>query len=177
MDCLIWIKPVARAGPLRSAILQLRNSQGLTVKTIRSFLPADAVVQLVIRLALLALLIIWTFLIIKPFIPILTWAAVLAVAFYPLFSWLAKLLGGSPRTAAVILTVVMLGIVIGPAAWLGLSAVDGISDIAKQISSGDLALRAAPEQIKDWPLIGPQLYDFWNLAYTNIRAVLKEVTP
>jgi len=147
------------------------------VKTFRSFLPADAVVQLVIRLALLAMLIIWTFLIIKPFIPILTWSAVLAVAFYPAFSWLAKLLGGRPRTAAVILTVVMLGIVIGPAAWLGLSAVDGISDIARQISAGDLALHAAPEQIKSWPLIGPQLYDFWNLAYTNIRAVLKEVTP
>jgi predicted PurR-regulated permease PerM len=147
------------------------------VKTVRSFLPADAVVQLVIRLALLALLIIWTFLIIKPFIPILTWAAVLAVAFYPLFSWLAKLLGGSPRTAAAILTVVMLGIVIGPAAWLGLSAVEGIKNIAGQITSGDLALQAAPERIKDWWLIGPQLYDLWNLAYTNIRAVLKEVTP
>lgn len=147
------------------------------MKTVRQFLPADAVVQLVIRLGLLALLIIWTFLIIKPFVPILTWSAVLAVAFYPVFSWLAKCLGGSPRIAAAILTVVMLGIVIGPAAWLGLSAVDGIRDIASQISTGDLALRAAPEQIKSWPLIGPHLYDFWNLAYTNVRAVLREVTP
>lgn len=147
------------------------------MKTLRQFLPADAVVQLVIRLALLAMLIIWTFLIIKPFIPILTWSAVLAVAFYPVFSWLTKLLGGSPRTAATILTVVMLGIVIGPAAWLGLSAVDGIRSIASQIGTGDLALQAAPEQIKSWPLIGPQLYDFWNLAYTNVRAVLREVTP
>ncbi|WP_234683015.1 AI-2E family transporter [Bradyrhizobium monzae] len=130
-----------------------------------------------IRLGLLALLVLWTFLIIKPFIPILTWSAVLAVAFYPAFSWLAKLLGGSPRTAATILTLVMLGIVIGPAAWLGLSAVDGIREIASQIGTGDLALQSAPEQVKNWPLIGPQLYDFWNLAYTNIRAVLREVTP
>ncbi|MGY4504938.1 putative PurR-regulated permease PerM [Bradyrhizobium sp. GM24.11] len=59
------------------------------MKTLRQFLPADAVVQLVIRLGLLALLITWTFLIIKPFVPILTWSAVLAVAFYPVFSWLA----------------------------------------------------------------------------------------
>lgn len=147
------------------------------MKTLRQFLPADAVVQLVIRLALLAMLILWTFLIIKPFIPILTWSAVLAVAFYPVFSWLAKLLGGSPRTAATILTLVMLGIVIGPAAWLGLSAVDGIREIASQIGTGDLALTAAPEQIKSWPLIGPQLYDLWTLAYTNVRAVLREVTP
>ncbi|OKO84363.1 AI-2E family transporter [Bradyrhizobium sp. AS23.2] len=147
------------------------------MKTLRHLLSTDDVVQFVIRLGLLALLILWTFLIIEPFVPILTWSAVLAVAFYPVFSWLAKRLGGRPRAAATILTLIMLGIVIGPAAWLGLSAVEGIKDIASQISAGDLALQAAPEQIKGWPLIGPQLYDLWNLAYTNVRAVLREVTP
>ena len=147
------------------------------MKTIRQVLTTDGVIQLVIRLGLLGLLVVWTFLIIKPFVPILTWSAVLAVAFYPAFSWLAKRLGGRPRTAAAILTLVMLGIVIGPAAWLGLSAVEGIKDLASQIGTGDLVLQAAPEQIKSWPLVGPQLYDLWNLAYTNIRAVLREVAP
>ncbi|UFW52676.1 MULTISPECIES: AI-2E family transporter [Bradyrhizobium] len=135
------------------------------------------VIQLVIRLGLLALLIIWTFLIIKPFVPILTWSAVLAVAFYPAFSWLARCLGGRPRTAAALLTLVTLGIVIGPAAWLGFGAVEAIKDIAGQIGSGELRLHAAPEQIKGWPLVGPQLYEFWNLASTNIRTVLREVAP
>jgi predicted PurR-regulated permease PerM len=135
------------------------------------------VIQLVIRLGLLALLIVWTLLIIRPFVTILTWSAVLAVAFYPAFGWLAKLLGGRPRTAAAILTLVMLGIVIGPAAWLGLGAVEGIREIAGQIGTGDLVLQAAPERIKDWPLIGPYLYDLWNLAYTNVRAVLREAAP
>ncbi|WP_441235156.1 AI-2E family transporter [Bradyrhizobium sp. 930_D9_N1_4] len=147
------------------------------MKTLRQLLSTDDVVQLVIRLGLLALLIIWTFLIIKPFVPILTWSAVLAVAFYPAFSWLAKCLGGRPRTAATILTLITLGIVIGPAAWLGVSAVEGIRDLAGQIGTGDLVLQAAPEQIKSWPLVGPQLHDLWNLAYTNIRAVLREITP
>jgi len=143
----------------------------------RDLFSAEGIVQLLIRLALLALLIVWTFIIIRPFVPILTWSAVLAVAFYPAFGWLAKRLGGRPRIAAAILTLITLGIVLGPAAWLGLSAVEGVRDLASQIGSGDLALQAAPEQIKSWPLIGPQLYDFWNLAYTNIRAVLREVAP
>ena len=147
------------------------------LQTLRQHLFVDGAIQLLIRLGLLGLLIVWAFLIIRPFVPILTWSAVLAVAFYPAFSWLAKRLGGRPRTAAAILTLVTLGIVIGPATWLGLSAVEGISDLASQISTGDLALQAAPEQIKSWPLIGPQLYDLWNLAYTNIRAVLREVAP
>jgi predicted PurR-regulated permease PerM len=148
-----------------------------TLQTLRQLLFIDGAIQLVIRLGLLGLLIVWTFLIIRPFVPILTWSAVLAVAFYPAFSWLAERLGGRPRTAAAILTLITLSVVLGPAAWLGLSAVDGIRDLASQISTGDLALKAAPEQIKSWPLVGPQLYDLWNLAYTNIRAVLREVAP
>jgi len=147
------------------------------LKTLRQLLSTDDVVQLVIRLALLGLLILWTFLIIRPFVPILTWSAVLAVAFYPVFAWLAQRLGDRPRIASAVLTLVTLGIVIGPAAWLGLSAVEGLRDLAGQIGSGDLVLQAAPEQIRDWPLIGPQLYAFWDEAYTNIRAALREVAP
>jgi predicted PurR-regulated permease PerM len=147
------------------------------LRTLRQLLSADEIVQLVIRLGLLGLLILWAFLIIRPFVPILTWSAVLAVAFYPVFAWLAKRLGGRPRSASAVLTLVTLGIVIGPAAWLGLSAVEGIKDLAGQIGTGDLALQAAPERIKSWPLVGPQLYELWNQAYTNIRAVLREVTP
>ncbi|MGY8630896.1 AI-2E family transporter [Bradyrhizobium sp. 14AA] len=147
------------------------------MKTLRQLLSTDEIVQLVIRLGLLALLILWTFLIIRPFVPILTWSAVLAVAFYPVFSWLAKCLGGSPRTSAALLTLVMLGVVIGPAAWLGLSAVEGIKDLADQLGSGELVLQAAPERIKDWPLVGPQLHELWNQAYSNIRAAVREVAP
>jgi len=147
------------------------------LKTLRQLLSAEDIIQFVIRLGLLALLIIWTFVIIRPFVPILTWSAVLAVAFYPAFSWLAKILGGRPRTAAAILTLITLGIVIGPATWLGLSAVEGVRELASQLGTGDLVLQSAPEQIKTWPLIGPQLYDLWNQAYTNVRAVLREVAP
>ncbi|MDF0517549.1 AI-2E family transporter [Bradyrhizobium yuanmingense] len=147
------------------------------MKTLRQLLSAEDAVQFLVRLALLGLLIFWTFLVIRPFVPILSWSAVLAVAFHPAFAWLAQRLGGRPRTASAILTLITLGIVIGPAAWLGLSAVEGIRDLAGQIGSGDLAVQAAPEQIRSWPLIGPQLYAIWNEAYTNIRAALREVAP
>ncbi|MCP3470778.1 AI-2E family transporter [Bradyrhizobium sp. CCGUVB1N3] len=147
------------------------------MKTLRQLLSAEDIIQLLIRLGLLALLIIWTFVIIRPFVSILTWSAVLAVAFYPAFSWLAKMLGGRPRTAAAILTLIALGIVVGPAAWLGVSAVEGVKDLASQLGTGDVVLQPAPERVKSWPLIGPQLYELWNQAYTNVRAVLREIAP
>jgi len=147
------------------------------LKTLRQLLFGEEVIQLAIRLGLLALLVIWTFVLIRPFVPILVWSAVLAVAIYPVFTWLANFLGGRPRTAAAILTMISLGIVIGPATWLGLSAVDGVKELAGELSAGDLVVPSPPEKIKDWPLIGPQLYEFWNQASSNIRAVLREVAP
>lgn len=147
------------------------------MRTIRQLLSGDDVIQLVVRLALLALLVIWTFIVIRPFIPILAWSAVLAVAFYPVFNWLAKLLGRRPRTAAAILTIVNLGIIIGPATWLGVSAVDGVRQLAGELSAGDLVIPSPPEQIKEWRLVGPQLYELWSHASSNIRAVLREVAP
>ena len=147
------------------------------MKTLRQLLSADGVAHLLIRLGLLGLLIFWTFLIIRPFVPILAWSAVLAVAFRPLFASLTRCLGSRPYAASAVLTAITLGVIIGPAAWLGLSAVEGLKDLADQIGSGDFVLQAAPEQIRNWPLIGPQLYDLWNQAYANARAVLRDVMP
>lgn len=134
-------------------------------------------IQLVIRLGLLALLIVWTFILIRPFVPILAWAVVLAVALNPVFILLAKILGGRPWLAAVILTLINLAILIGPATWLGLGAVEGIKDIAGQLNAGELVVPSPQQAIKTWPLVGPQLYELWDQASTNIRSVLREVVP
>lgn len=147
------------------------------MRTFRQLLSGDDIIQLAVRLGLLALLVYWSFILIQPFVPILAWSVVLAVAFYPLFSWLAKWLGGRPKLAATILTIVNLCIVIGPAAWLGVGAVEGLKDLATRLNEGDLVFPSPPEQIKEWALIGPQLYDLWDQASTNLRTVLGELAP
>lgn len=147
------------------------------MKTIRQLGSGEDLIQLAIRLGLLAFLIYWTFVLTRPFVPILAWSIVLAVALYPVFHLLSRLLGGRPRLAAVILTVINLMIVIGPATWLGLSAVEGVKEVAARLSAGNLMVPSPSEGVKDWPLIGPQLYELWNQASNNIRMVLREVAP
>ena len=134
-------------------------------------------VQLLIRLGLLGLLIFWTFVLMRPFVPILAWAFVLAAALNPAFVLLAKILGGRPKLAAAALTLINLAIVIGPAAWLGLSALDGLKDFAGRLTTGDLVLPSPPQALKSWPLIGSQLYELWDQATTNLRSVLHQVAP
>ncbi|HET9538484.1 MAG TPA: AI-2E family transporter [Mesorhizobium sp.] len=147
------------------------------MKTSRQLRSGEDLIQLAIRLGLLAFLIYWTFVLIRPFVPILAWSIVLAVALYPVFNLLSRLLGGRPRLAAAILTVINLGIVIGPATWLGLSAVEGVKDFAANLSAGNLMVPSPPDGVKNWPLIGPQLFELWNQASNNIRAALREVAP
>lgn len=147
------------------------------MRTLRQLLSGDEIIQLVIRLGLLAVLIFWTLVLIRPFVPILAWSVVLAVALNPVFQRLAKVLGGRPKLAATILTVISLAIVIGPATWIGLGAVDGIKDIAEQLTAGEVVVPSPPQAIKNWPLVGPQLYEFWVQASTNLRSVLREIAP
>lgn len=147
------------------------------MRTLRQLLSGEDVIQLAIRLGLLAFLVYWTFILIQPFVPILAWSIVLAVAFYPVFEFLSRLLGGRSRLAATILTIINLAIVIGPATWLGLGAVDGLKAIAVNLGSGNLVVPSPPEGIKDWPLIGPQVYELWNQASSNIRSALHDVAP
>jgi predicted PurR-regulated permease PerM len=147
------------------------------LKTSRQLRSGEDLIQLAIRLGLLAFLIYWTFVLIRPFVPILAWSIVLAVALYPVFNLLSRLLGGRPRLAAAILTVINLGIVIGPATWLGLSAVEGVKDFAANLSAGNLMVPSPPDGVKNWPLIGPQLFELWNQASNNIRAAMREVAP
>ena len=147
------------------------------MRTLRQLLTGEELIQLVIRLGLLALLIIWTLVLVRPFGTILVWAIVLAVAFNPVFVRLAKMLGGRPRTAAGLLTAINLAILIGPAAWLGIGAVEGIKDFAGQLSAGEFKVPSPPEAIKSWPLVGSALYQFWDEASSNIRVVLRQGTP
>jgi len=137
----------------------------------------DEVIQIAIRLGLLAFLVYWSFVLLSPFIPILVWAAVLAVALHPAFDWLSVHLGHRPRIAAFLVTIVVLAVFLGPATWLGLGLVDGLLNISSQLTSGDLAIPSPPDSVRDWPLIGPPLYDFWKTASMNFEAAFRQFAP
>lgn len=154
-----------------------RTTESSLLRTLRQLVAGDEFIQLAIRLGLLALLIYWSFVLVEPFVPIVAWSVVLAVALYPVFSWLSRGLGYRPKIAATLLTIVSLGIVVGPAAWLGIGAVDGVRDIAAQLNAGSIAVPSPPAQIRDWPLVGAPLYDLWANASTNLSAVLRDVVP
>jgi predicted PurR-regulated permease PerM len=134
-------------------------------------------VELAIRIGALGLVLYWTLILLLPFLTIGIWSAVLTVALYPAFEWMARRLGGRRRLAAVLITILSLLVVIGPATWLALDLVESLRMISDRIDLSTLALPAPPASVKDWPLIGEPIYQFWDLASTNLKEALAKVVP
>jgi predicted PurR-regulated permease PerM len=134
-------------------------------------------VELAIRIGALGLVLYWTLILLLPFLTIGIWAAVLAVALYPVFAWMARRLGGRRRLAAVLITVLSLLVVIGPATWLALDLVESLRMISDRIDLSTWALPAPPASVKGWPLIGDTVYQFWDLASTNLKEALAKIVP
>ena len=134
-------------------------------------------IELAIRLSVLALLLYLSFTLIRPFVTIAIWSVVLAVALYPLYERIVDLLGGRRRLAAILLTIVCLLIVVGPATWLVLGLIDSIRTLSERLDLSTLILPQPRESVKAWPLVGDQIYQFWELASSNLSAALAKIAP
>jgi predicted PurR-regulated permease PerM len=154
-----------------------RDRETMALRVFRQSRSGEEVIQLAIRLGLLAFLVYWSFVLVQPFIPILAWAVVLAVALYPPYSWLSKHLGDRPKLTAAIITGISLAIVIGPATWLGLGLIESLRNFASQLAAGTLDLPSPPQNVKNWPIVGPQLFALWDQASINLGTALSEVAP
>jgi predicted PurR-regulated permease PerM len=134
-------------------------------------------VETAIRLGALGLLLYWSLILVRPFISIVIWSVVLTVALYPVFEWVALRLGGRRGLAAFLVTILSLLIVIGPATWLALGLVESLRVISERFDLSTLAIPPPSKAVKDWPMIGDPIYQFWNLASTNFKAALAEILP
>jgi predicted PurR-regulated permease PerM len=130
-----------------------------------------------VKIGCLAILVYWSVLLIQPFLTIIVWSIVLAVALYPIFDWVVSRLRLHRTVAAVLITILSLAIVLGPATWLGLSLIASVGSIVDQLNTGALSIPPPPESIKTWPLIGDAVFGFWGLASTNLSAAFAELSP
>ena len=55
--------------------------------------------------------------------------------------------------------------------------IDGLQDFAGQLGAGTLAIPSPPEGVKQWPIVGAQLFGLWDQASRNLGAALREMAP
>jgi predicted PurR-regulated permease PerM len=135
------------------------------------------VMGLAVRLAFLGVILDLSLSIIHPLLETLVWSIVLAVTLYPAFGLVAKWFGGRRRLAGALVITLLLLIVFGPVTWIGLDLVDVLRMIYARLDSGQLFVPPPDEIVKNWPLIGKPIFQFWELASSNLSAALVKLAP
>ena len=129
-------------------------------------------IDLVIKLALIALLVAWCAMIILPFVIPVLWGVILAITLFPLYSRLLKLFRGKKGLSSTVITLVMLALIIVPSAWLISSVVENGKDLVTSIRDHTLTIPPPDPKVADWPLIGKPIHALWLSLSTNLEAAL-----
>src|SRR5215469_17010366 len=129
------------------------------------------IVDLALQLVALALLLIFCYNVLSPFIDPVVWAAILAVALNPIYQRVKVAFKGKGKLAAVLLTFVMLCLLVLPAAWLTVTTADEIKDMATAYKAGQIAIPPPAEKVKSWPLIGNKAYSLWTKASSDLESL------
>jgi predicted PurR-regulated permease PerM len=130
-----------------------------------------------LRISFFALLIVWSFKIIEPFITPVLWAVIIAIAIFPFFEKFASFIGNRNKVASIIITVSALAILIVPSIIFMDSAIAELQNYSALMKSGSLKVPPPSSAVSEWPLIGKPLYDIWLLASNNLQAAITKFEP
>lgn len=136
--------------------------------------PSGRVINISIKLLALALLLVWCFKILEPFITLIVWSSILAVSLYPLQQAAVKKLRIGNKIASALAALLLLALIIAPAVWLMLSTVQEIKHVVEEYKAGNISIPVPQESVKDWPVVGPKVYELWNNASNNVVPLIED---
>ena len=130
-----------------------------------------SVYDVTIRLLLLIGIIVWCLMIVYPFVSIILWSIILSIALFPLHTKLANKIGEKPKIASIIIVFSILLIFILPSGFIINNLVDEAKDMKLSYDIGTLKIPPPSERVKELPVIGEKLYNFWQSAYHNLEQI------
>jgi len=131
------------------------------------------IVEVALQLVALALLLVFCYNVLSPFIDPVIWAAILAVALYPIHQRMKTAFKGKGALAAVLLTFIMGCVLVLPATWLTLTTASQVKDVATAYKAGQISIPPPTEKVKSWPLIGNKTYYLWSRASSNLDSLIQ----
>ena len=133
--------------------------------------------EVFIRMSLLVLTGVSCFVILRPFLDVLTAGIIIAIGIYPGYKKLTQLLRGRNALAAVLCTVVLLTVTLVPMLLLGETLATGVRNIADQLETGQLKIPPPPPLLDKVPVVGLKLKDFWTLSSGDLSAAVNRLSP
>lgn len=133
--------------------------------------------DLAIRLALMAGLLAWSFVIVKPFLSPVIWGAVLAVTVYPLFQRTSAALGGRRKITATLFVLVPLFVLSAPLVALTETLVEDVLELNDAYKAGTLAVPEPNPDVGKWPVVGERVLTLWTSAHEDLPGTVEKITP
>ena len=120
-------------------------------------------VEQIAATALLLLLLIGCFVVLRPFLSALLWALILSFATWPLYAWIERMLSGRKGIAAMLTTLLVALIVLMPLVIAGSSLTDEFGQAIVWVRT---VMNEGPPDPPAWiatiPIAGEYLYRYWS---------------
>lgn len=124
----------------------------------------------------LALLGVGCILVLWPFLTALVWAAILVSTSWPGFLWLDRLAGGRRILAALLMTLLVTLVLLGPLVAVALALADNVAELGRAASAlFKDGLPDAPGWLADLPLVGQSMHDYWQRFAHNGQRLIEEL--
>jgi predicted PurR-regulated permease PerM len=127
-----------------------------------------------IQIAAVALLVVWCFQIIAPFLSIVLWGLIIAVALYPAHTKLSSKLGGRDKLSSTIFVLLGLAILLVPTFVLTESSISTLGTVGTSLREGSVTIAPPDASVAEWPLIGEPVHELWTDAAANLEATLNK---
>jgi predicted PurR-regulated permease PerM len=133
--------------------------------------------DVLIRYGLILVLAMLCYRVFSPFLVLMVWALILAITLYPLHQALAARMGGRQGWAATLMTLLGVALIVAPTALLLNSMGDSVHNVIQQVQEDTLQIPPPKPGVAEWPVVGPKIHAYWQLAYDNLPALVKTLQP
>jgi len=131
----------------------------------------------VIRVALIGGLAVLCFQVFSPFLHLTVWSMILAITLYPVHQWLARRIGRRQGLTSIIIVILGLSLIVVPTWLLVNSFADSVQSFVAALQQNTVQIPAPREGLKQWPIVGPKIYDIWSKAHANLPALVQSMQP
>lgn len=154
----------------------MSNAESDSGATLRQLFSQD-MLDVLVRVGLIALMAVVCFRIFAPFMNLLLWGLILSVALYPLQQKIAGGPAGNQGRAATLLIVGTILLIGAPTVMLASSFATHIYDVVGAFRGNQVSIPVPSESVAEWPIIGERIYSAWSEAAADLPAYLETLQP
>jgi len=132
------------------------------------------IVDASIRIAFLGFILVWCFMIFRPFVTIIFWSIIIAVTAYPLFVKMTGWFGGKKGLASAVFVIVTIAAILVPGIGLTGSIIETGKVLSEELEAGTMKIAPPDPSVKDWPMVGEQVHNLWTEASMSLEQALEK---